>query len=341
MDRYCEKILISNTVKRFILILIDILFSWFIWRVNIWLGNPCHSVAFTRCLVLSITTFLIVYTPFEIYWSIRDLWYDRWLGLSLKDLIEREIKIKVSNGFLSGTLIWHKNLENIKSRNTIVLICHGFSETKENLQYYYYPLALQGYIVLIYDARGTGKSKKTGKRGDFLKRIEDFNEVIKWVKSNKNYSALKINCIGFSIGAVTILCAGFQNMVIEKIIAISSMSHYNKNLPKYNLIVMLSYLIKGVNLFPSNEEIKKLSPYAIINDAKDILSPQEWDRVSKRVFLIHSKNDRVIPFINFKENSILLESPPANLLILKKGGHSQKKNECILIGATLNFLTSD
>jgi alpha/beta superfamily hydrolase len=290
--------------------------------------------------MLSATTFLIVYSPFEIYWSIRDLWYDRWLGLSFKNLEENEISIHVSDGFLSGTLISHKNQAKIKYRNSIIIICHGFSDTKESLQYYYSPLAIQGYIILVYDARGTGKSKKMGKRGNVLKRIEDFNEVIKWVKSNKDYSALKINCIGFSIGALTILCAGFQNLDIEKIIAISSMSRYKKNLPKYNLILILSYLMKGVKLFPSEEENKRFSPSLIIKNAKNSLSPEKWEIASKRVMLIHSKNDRVIRFTNFKENSQILGSPKKNSLILRKGGHSHKKNECSLIGATLNFLNS-
>jgi pimeloyl-ACP methyl ester carboxylesterase len=308
--------------------------------VNIWLGNPCESVAFTRCFILSVTTFLIIYTPFEIYWSIRDLWYDRWLGLSLKNLEELDIKVNTSNGFLSATLIKHKNLDKVKSKNSIIVICHGFSDTKETLQYYYYPLAFQGYIILAYDARGTGRSKKLGKRGEFLKRVEDFDYVIKWIKSNNDYSTLKINSIGFSIGALTILCAGFQNMEIEKIIAISSMSYYKQNLPKFNLIVILSYLMKGVKLFPTTEEEEKLSPYLIIEKTKSNFSPENWERFSKRVLLIHSRNDRVIKFKNFKENAKILESSAENLLILKKGGHSQKKNECALVGRTLSFLNS-
>lgn len=332
--------MISNTIKRLILIFFDILISWFIFRVNIWLGNPCESVAFTRCFILSATTFLIVYTPFEIYWSIRDLWYDRWLGLSFKYLEEVDIKISISNGFLSATLIKHKNLDRVKSKDSIIVICHGFSDTKETLQYYYYPLALQGYVILVYDARGTGESKKSGKRGNFLKRIEDFDYIVKWIKSNKEYSTFKINSIGFSIGALTVLCAGFQNMDIMKIVAISSMSYYKQNLPKFNLIVILSYLMKGVKLFPTNEESEKLSPYLIIENTKSNYSPEKWEIFSKRVMLIHSKNDRVIRFINFKENAKVLESPTKNLLILKKGGHSQKKNECALVGTTLSFLNS-
>jgi predicted alpha/beta hydrolase len=167
--------------------------------------------------MLSATTFMIVYTPFEIYWSIRDIWYDRWIGLSLKDLEEIDIKISIPDGFLSATLIQHVNIDKVKSRNSIIVICHGFSDTKETLQYFYYPLAFQGYVILVYDARGTGESKKSGKRGNFLKRIEDFDYVVKWIKSNKEYSTLKINSIGFSIGALTIQCL-FINKICQNLI---------------------------------------------------------------------------------------------------------------------------
>ncbi|MFX1309000.1 MAG: alpha/beta hydrolase [Promethearchaeota archaeon] len=332
--------MLSNTLKRIILIIIDILFSWYIWEVNIWLGNPCYTTAFPRCFILSTTTFLIVYTPFEIYWSFRDLWFDRWRKLFLKDLNVQNIKINVSDGFLSANLV--ENREKTKSdlKNGIVIICHGFSDTKETLQYLYFPLAYQGYIILAYDARGTGKSRKTGKRSDFLKRIEDFKRVIEWVKNQEDLSEKQIHCIGFSMGAITVLSGGFLNKDIKKIIAISSMSYYKQNLPKYNPIVLLSYLIKGVKLFLKNEENNQLSPYLIFQNAKGELSLEEWKKFSRKVMLVHCKNDRVLKFKNFKENRMILESPDTNLLILKKGGHSQKKNECVLVGAALRFLDS-
>lgn len=328
----------SNTIKRISLIIIDAIFSWFIWEVNVSLGNQCYTFAFTRCFVLSATTFLIVYTPFEIYWSIRDLWFDRWIGLYSEELEESEIMIDVSDGSLAGLLIKPRNQSKIKLKDSIIVICHGFSDTIESLQYYYYPMAYQGYIVLVYDARGTGKSKKIGHRSDFLKRIEDFNEVLKWIRSKENYSELKIKCIGFSIGALTILSGGFQNKEIDKIIAISSMSYYKQNIPRLNPLVILSYLIKGVKLFPSNEENKKLSPYLIIKDAKNRASKDQWEELSKRVMLIHCKNDRVIKYKNFKENQLILESPEEHSITLRRGGHSQKKNECALLGISLKFL---
>ena len=118
------------------------------------------------------------------------------------------------------------------------------------------------------------------------------------------------------------------------------MSRYKQNIPKFNPILILSYLFKGVKLFPTNEESNQLSPYLLIKNAKKELSSEEWNELSGKVMLIHCKNDRVIKFKNLKENRLVLESPEKNLLILKKGGHSQKKNECVLVGATLNFINS-
>lgn len=332
--------MLSNTHKRIILIIIDVLFSWYIWEVNISLGNPCYTTAFSSCFLLSITTFLIVYTPFEIYFSFKDLWFDRWTKLYHKDLNISTIKIDVSDGFLSANLVKNQNQAKTKLKNAIVIVCHGFSDTKETLEYFYFPIALQGYTILAYDARGTGKSKKTGKRSDFLNRIEDFKKIIKWVQAQEDFSDFKIYCIGFSIGAITVLSGGFLNSNIEKIIAISSMSYYKRNIPRYNPVVMLSYLMKGVKLFPNDEENEQLSPYLLIQNAKKGLTLEEWEIFSKKVMLIHCRNDRVIRFQNFKENKTILESPEKNILILKKGGHSQKKNECAIVGATLNFLNS-
>ena len=327
--------MLSKNQKRIIVIIISFLVSSFIWYLNKSWGNDFRSL-----LISSILTFLTVFVPFEIYFSFRDIWVDRWIPLYLENIEIIKIKINVDGGFLYADLIKSKDKQAIKSRNALIVISHGFSDTKETLQYYSFPLAYQGYIILAYDSRGTGESKKTGRKSQFLKRIEDFKKIIEWIKTKNEFLGMKINCIGFSIGAITTLCGGFSDKSINKIIVISSMSYYKQNIPKYNPLIMLRYFMKGVKLFPNKEENNKLSPCFIINSAKKDLSEEEWKRFSRRVMLIHCKNDKVIKFKNFEENRIILESPEKNLLILKKGGHSQKKNECSLIGATLSFLNS-
>ena len=333
--------MLSKNHKRVILIFFDLLISAYIWNVNASWGNP-----FYPCLILSTTTFLIIYTPFEIYWSFRDIYFDRWIPIKHNNLKTSKIKIKVDQSkkgkseHLGGLLISFDENNKDRLNNTVVIVSHGFSDKKQTLEYYYLPLAYQGYTILVYDARGTGESKKVGKRYQFIKRIDDFKKIVSWIENNNELKSYKIYAVGFSIGAITVLCGGFSSENIKKIIAISSMSYYKQNLPKYNLIVMLSYLMKGVKLFPNKKENEKLSPYVVIEQFKSLISDEEWEQYSQRVFLIHAKNDKIIKFKNFIENVTLLGITEKNTLILKKGGHTQKKNELLLVSASLKFFNS-
>ena len=313
-----------------------------IWNVNQNIfGNP-----FLPCFILSTTTFLIIYTPFEIYWSFADLWYDRWISLTLKDYesnIERiEVdRVRNKKREIATLIVSSEDKKLVDKKNSIIIITHGFSDTKESLQNYFLPFVQLGYVILSYDARGTGKSKNVGRRSQFLKRIEDFEKIIKWVSMNNELNKKRICCVGFSIGALTTLCGGFNNETIDKIIAISAISNYRKNLPRFNVIVMLSYFLKGVKLFPKYEENRKLSPSIMISQIKKLISEEKWKILSNRVLLIHARNDRIIKMINFEENSEVLNIPEKNRLVINKGGHTHKKNELILVGRSLKFLESN
>jgi len=330
LQKFKEKLL-----KRTIIAIIGLFVSIIIWDINSTWGNT-----FNTCLSLSITTFLLIYIPFEIYWSFWDIWFDRWIYLYSKYLETSKIKIIVSDGkFLSTIIIKSKDVEKKISKNAIIIINHGFSDTKESLQYYYLPLALQGYVILAYDARGTGGSKKAGNKRDFLKRIEDHDSIIKWIKNNDEFKNKKIYSVGFSIGAIVSLCSGFSNNNIQKIIAISAVSDYRKNSPKFNPLILLYYLLKGVNLHPNKEKNFKLSPYLQFQNIKKETTKEEWIEMRKKVLLIHSKNDRVIKLKNFIENIEILNLPENNQVSFRKGGHSLKKNEIELVGASLKFLS--
>ena len=326
--------MLNKNQKRIIIIFVAFLVSAFIWYVNASWGN-----IFRILLIASILTFLTVYAPFEIYFTFRDIWFDRWDVLNFKSLEISKVKIKVNDKFLHANLIKSKNNGAIKAKKTIIVISGGFSDKKETLQYYYFPLAYNGYVILAYDARGIGESKKAGHRADFLKRIEDFNKIIEWIENNDNYKDFKLYALGISIGAITVLCAGFPKDNIEKIVAVSSMSHYKKSISAANIIIKFSYFMKGVDLSPNEDIDRKFSPYLVFKRLKTTLSQTEWNKYSQKVLLIHSKNDKIIPYINFEENKSILELPNEKQLIFKKGGHMQKKNELALVGATLNFFS--
>lgn len=324
--------MLSKSHKRIIVIIIALAVSVFIWNVNASWGNT-----FWTCLLLSTTTFLIIYTPFEIYFSWRDIYFDRWERLYLKDIVILKEKIVVEGGHLSVNLVQSTNQEALHLKKTLIVVSPGFSDKKESLQHIYYPIALEGYTILAYDARGIGESKKTGKRNDFIKRIEDFKTIVQWIKNHDKFRKFKINCIGISIGALTVLCGGFSDKYIEKIVGISSISKYSENIRISKRIVKFSYRMKGINLSPNDEINEQLSPYIIIKNLKNNNSQETWKNLAERVYLIHARNDRIIQFKNFEENRDILELSE-NQLILNKGGHNLKKDELVIVGALLKFL---
>ncbi len=324
--------MLSKVHKRIILNIIALLVSAIIWNINASWGNEFYT-----CLILSTTTYLIIISPFEIYFSFRDIWFERWVPLKMKELTVSKVKISVEGGVVVADLIVSRDREKVKSKNALVIISPGFSDTKETLQYYYLPLAYLGYAILAYDARGMGESKKAGKRKEFLKRIEDYKTILEWISNNEEISNLRIFSVGLSIGATTALCGGFSSEKVKKIVAISAMSNYGRSIADSNLLVKFSYYLRGVNLSPDDDEDLKLSPYSTIEQVKKSVSADDWKKFSEKVLLIHSKNDKIIKFNNFEENKLILESPEENLLVFKKGGHAQKKNEVALVGATIRF----
>ncbi len=318
--------------------IVGIIVSAFIWHINRNIfGNEIRA-----CIPLSATTFLLIYVPFEIYFSIRTIWYDRWENLNSDKIKITKISIPIDENLDNGSIIAHivksREIRGINSKNTLIIVSHGYSDTKETLQYLYFPLALQGYTILAYDGRGSGESEKLGKRNQLLKRIKDYRSIINWVQNEEGLNGLDICSVGFSIGAIIAISAGFTNERIKKIIAISCISHYKQNITKCNPIIKLGYMIRGIPLSPSEKQNQQLSPYLIFERNKKRLSKRDFERLAHRIFLIHSKNDRVIKFINFQQNKSILELSPENQLVFKRGGHTMKKNEPALMGGILRFL---
>ncbi|MBY8982258.1 MAG: alpha/beta fold hydrolase [Candidatus Lokiarchaeota archaeon] len=295
-------------------------------------------------IICSTLAFLIVFAPFEIFFTFRDIWYDRWTKIETKEVEISKVKILVDEskkkGHIIANVITPQDKNKVDLKKAVIIVNHGLGDKKETLQYMYLPLAVQGYIIVAYDARGHGKSKKVGKRSHFVKRIEDYKKIIDWINNHDDLKDKKIHTIGFSIGGLVVLAGSFKEDRIEKIIAISAISDYKKTVRRLNPIVLLSFLLKGIKIFPKEEEIKKLSPVLIFKELKKNLSKEEWIDFTKKIFLIHSKNDQVIKFYNFEDNISILNLPEKNQLVFKKGGHTSKKNEVALIGAILNFLNN-
>jgi esterase/lipase len=333
--------LLKDILKRFLVIVVGISISAYIWHIN----RNIFGNTIDTCLILSTMVFLITYIPFEAYFSVRKIWYDRWSKLDVENVRREKIKIpidkesKVGNHTqLIANIVQSSDKSRVKQKKAMIIINHGYSDTKETLEYIYLPLAIQGYVILAYDARGTGESKKVGRRNQLKKRIDDYQKIIQWIKQQNEFQTYKIISLGFSIGAIISLSASFDDHTIEKIIAISCISHYKENVMRFNPLVLLSYIIRGIPLFPDQATVRNLSPYLIFKKQKENLEAKNYEKLCERIYIIHAENDKVIKFRNFRENRSILNLPKKNQLVFKKGGHTMKKNELALVAGIIRFL---
>lgn len=92
----------------------------------------------------------------------------------------------------------------------IVQICHGMAEHKERYEPFMEMLCEQGYVAVIHDHRGHGKSvRRAEDLGYFYdetgeKIVEDAHQVTLWVK--KKYPGLLLHLFGHSMGSLVVRC---------------------------------------------------------------------------------------------------------------------------------------
>ncbi len=129
----------------------------------------------------------------------------------------KEIKIKTQDGVKIAVNHYKKNCD------SVVILAPGWFMTKDSKSFKEMSEVFSNYCsVLAMDFRGHGKS------GGFYtftsKEENDLNSVIDYAK--KEYS--KIYVMGFSLGAAIALITASENESINKIIAVSAPSCFEK-----------------------------------------------------------------------------------------------------------------
>ncbi|MCP4763739.1 MAG: alpha/beta hydrolase, partial [archaeon] len=258
------------------------------------------------------------------------------LDLDAIDLIKEKVEIPMADGWsMVGMLFKRPDLKNEKRPS--ILIHHGLSGNKEGNYHFGIPLAMAGYNVLLVDARGHGESKaklKGSRKDDWYNTNEagiwpDLIKIIDYMVSRSDIHQDKITMIGHSMGAELALSQGIIDDRIKLIIALSSYfswGHIAAVKPKF-----LSDRWLTKNFLRTAVKFSKLRP---LNEK---ISPQfYYDKVSKedriaKVRMVHGIDDAFLPFEEcFERNQEVLQLPPENYLILKKGGHFFRGQETIL-----------
>lgn len=198
-----------------------------------------------------------------------------------------------------------------ENRNTIVIICHGFSMSKDTKIFFNLSEELfKEYDIITMDMRGHGKSG--GNFSFTTKEHEDIKTVINYI--NKSYKYIFL--MGFSLGAASSIIEVSQNKNVNGLIEVSPPASFNKIEYRFLNKNSISSGFKkfGSHLFKlkiGNIFRKKISPIDII----DKISPVP-------LLIIHGDKDNII----FKQHAEALykkAKDPKQLYIFKNGLHAE------------------
>ncbi len=192
------------------------------------------------------------------------------------------------------------------------------------------------YVVLTYDVRGFGKTP--GKKALTPQMFEDIKKVIDFAEKTEGIDPNRIGMLGGSFGAMTALTLGYDDDRIKAIVGQCALHNMKETFTRKPESMKARLSLKmlgtmGVKGSLITEELNKIaSPQFHID-------PNQRDRNS-RVFLIHARDDSTIPFSEFEKNKAALNLPNDQVLVYKRGGHTEMKQELYTIGTALRFFRS-
>jgi dipeptidyl aminopeptidase/acylaminoacyl peptidase len=194
----------------------------------------------------------------------------------------------------------------------VVLVCHGWIGSIEQIYPYAYPLVVQGYKVVCYNHRGHGLKphKSGGIRTEIDKTFMDVQQVVDFIMKRPDLNHQRLGAIGFSLGGYTLLTGGYIDPRLKLIIAVCAGHDWQEMLQYWAWYVRFFFRLTGLKTKISEELNRKLSPKYFLQKKMD-----------KIVCLAHAKNDIVVPFSGFLKNKELLQLPTDQTIEFNTGDH--------------------
>ncbi|MHA1716692.1 MAG: alpha/beta hydrolase family protein, partial [Promethearchaeota archaeon] len=248
----------------------------------------------------------------------------------------------------------------IKSQNTpvkdspVIILHHGYGSNYRRMLVYAYPLALRGYAVLLYNARGHGRvikkhgvkidERSPGKRWEIMEIIRDLSRIIEFIKSRPDLGM--IGFVGISLGAIVGLTYGVCHQDVKCVIALAGIHDFKKTATRKLIPFTADWWMKksfewsGLEMEPTGLEDFMVSPQFYIDKEFGFFEHPVWTekKNADKIFLIHAEDDCTVPYWNFLENAKKLGLSSDHCLALKHGNHWFYKVEHLVIGQIIGWL---
>lgn len=213
-----------------------------------------------------------------------------------------------------------------------LIICHGLPgkvRTPDDQGYPYLASCFcqEGFLVLIYNFRGTGLSEGNF---DILGWTRDLERGLEFISARPEVDSNRILLMGFSAGGAVSICVAAKHKEIKGIISCAAPAEFTELKTEKGREDFLAYarevgIIKEKNFPPA------LTDWA---NGFMIIAPISWvNLIPPRPFLIiHAEDDEVVAVSHARELYKRVQGK-ADFLILPQGGHRLRLNEVAMRAA--------
>ncbi|MHA1277266.1 MAG: alpha/beta hydrolase family protein, partial [Candidatus Helarchaeota archaeon] len=140
-------------------------------------------------------------------------------NIEYEHLTKETFEITLSDGVqLHGEIL----SGNTDEMSPVIILCHGWGGSIEQIYPRAYPLVVQGYKVVCYNHRGHGKkpNKSGGDKTEIEKTFMDIQQVVDFIEKRPDLNAARLGAVGFSLGGYTLLTGGYLDPRLKVVIAV-------------------------------------------------------------------------------------------------------------------------
>lgn len=219
-----------------------------------------------------------------------------------------DVRLETEDGLsLAGWLITNQSYSQSDGDKAIIL-AHGYPADKGDIL----PLTeflAEEYDLLYFDFRGLGESEGSYSSVGIHER-RDLRAAISWLES-QGYD--QIGLWGFSVGGATALMEAPQAESVEAVVAVASyaqLADLSEQLFRFPYVdSWLAEFVRGYAYLVFGEDLRAISPEIAVTDYE------------KPVYIIHPRNDQVVPLEHGERLEAALSDNPEAETWFPAGSH--------------------
>ncbi|HZX11412.1 MAG TPA: alpha/beta fold hydrolase [Acidobacteriota bacterium] len=217
----------------------------------------------------------------------------------------------------------------------IIILCHGFSSSKDGRTYLGLEAILnrKGVSIFRFDFFGHGESQGLFENITTSEAVDDVLNAIEFLRKS-GYT--KIGLMGSSFGGLASLLAASQSGVPYVLVLKSPVSDYKgMALTQKSGSEIQNWKETGVMEFKSANNEKIRLGYAFYEEAKNIRVYEAAPNIKVPTLIVHGEMDETVPVEQSRKVASLI--PKANLITISECDHAYSNPE--LFDKLLNLIS--